>query len=644
MEAGAAAEPSGRRRAGYGVKLVRGPFVRPQAHPDATDDPGELRRLARETTQPIAVDLFCGAGGLSLGLEQAGFRVLVGIDHDAEALETHRSLFAGLTLQWDLGDDDILAATISLLRGIKPALIAGGPPCQPFSRAGRSLVRHLIATGRHDPHADKRDLWQSFLAVVAGVRPPAVLMENVPDLALGRDMMILRTMVDELEALGYRVETQLVDAWRHGVPQHRQRLILVALANGTDFEWPADLSRRTTVDNAIGDLPPVEGGWRPEGGADGWAAYSGPRTSFQKRMRAAVGTEGSDRVYDHITRPVRADDLLIFEQMDHNTLYSEIDPALQRYRTDSFDDKYNRLDANALSRSITAHIAKDGYWYIHPSQNRTITVREAARLQTFPDHVRFAGPPSAAFRQIGNAVPPLMAERIGRAILESLTDPRPSQSRTTDTAERLARWFDEREELTIPWLRARTRWQVLLGDLLLARARTEVIRSVWPLVEPLSGPGTTLAHRERLIEIGTWLNRSDRVSKILAAAEWFVENPTAFDSAAAMAKAPFIFQAQADLAVRVLPDDTDDPVLTGYGALRPAARFVGRSVDRMNKLSDGRMTVARMIGVEPLSDRSHPALLELANSLCRPEDPVCAECPLREECDFAGRDDRQQLF
>ena len=89
---------------------------------------------------------------------------------------------------------------------------------------------------------------------------------------------------------------------------------------------------------------------------------------------------------------------------------------LKRYRDDIFDDKYKRLDADDLSRTITAHIAKDGYWYIHPEQNRTLTIREAARIQTFPDHFRFAGPPTAAFRQIGNAVPPRLARAIGAAV------------------------------------------------------------------------------------------------------------------------------------------------------------------------------------------------------------------------------------
>ena len=109
-----------------------------------------------------------------------------------------------------------------------------------------------------------------------------------------------------------------------------------------------------------------------------------------------------------------------FEHLDTKTRYSDLPEELKRYRDDIFDDKYKRLDADDLSRTITAHIAKDGYWYIHPEQNRTLTVREAARIQTFPDHFRFAGAPTAAFRQIGNAVPPRLGRAIGAAVAEVL--------------------------------------------------------------------------------------------------------------------------------------------------------------------------------------------------------------------------------
>ena len=114
-------------------------------------------------------------------------------------------------------------------------------------------------------------------------------MWNVPDMALDREMFILRSMVDELEELGYSVEERVVDTWRYGVPQFRQRLILVALADGVAFVWPAESPRRSTLGNAIGDLPEVEGGWRPARAAPtAGRTYAGPRTEFQRAMRQGV--------------------------------------------------------------------------------------------------------------------------------------------------------------------------------------------------------------------------------------------------------------------------------------------------------------------------------------------------------------------
>jgi DNA (cytosine-5)-methyltransferase 1 len=237
------------------------------------------------------------------------------------------------------------------------------------------MIRHRVRNGLRDPYDERRDLWRSFLEVVKLARPPAVLMENVPDMALDKEMFILRSMVHELESLGYAVEERVVDTFRYGVPQFRQRLILVALRDAAAFDWPEEQPERVTVWNAIGDLPAVEGGWRPPGGADGWADYEGPISSFQARMREGVPDGDTHKVFDHITRPVRKDDLRAFELMDATTRYSDLPEGVKRYRDDIFDDKYKRLDENDLSRTITAHIAKDGYWYIHPRQNRTITVR-----------------------------------------------------------------------------------------------------------------------------------------------------------------------------------------------------------------------------------------------------------------------------
>ena len=165
---------------------------------------------------------------------------------------------------------------------------------------------------------------------------------------------------------------------------------------------------------------------------------------------------------------------------------------MKRYRDDIFNDKYKRLDENGLSRTITAHIAKDGYWYIHPRQNRTLTVREAARLQAFPDYYRFAGPPSAAFRQIGNAVPPILGEQLGEAVRSSLDNPKPAGPSTKRIANTLARWFTSLPALSIPWLRAERRWNIISAETLLERLPAPQMRVLWPLLAR-SNPGRPLA-------------------------------------------------------------------------------------------------------------------------------------------------------
>ena len=212
----------------------QGPFLSlppHEAHCESEDDFLEfaqgLRR--RDPTAKLAADLFSGAGGLSLGLQQAGFHVILAADHYAEAVETHSHHFPGLSVDWDLAGVAEVEALASLISRAGIDLVAGGPPCQPFSKAGRSKIRHRVHHGLRDPHDERRDLWRSFLEVIRLSLPAAVLMENVPDMALDKEMFILRNMVEELEQLGYSVEEKILDTWRYGVPQFRQRLILVAL-------------------------------------------------------------------------------------------------------------------------------------------------------------------------------------------------------------------------------------------------------------------------------------------------------------------------------------------------------------------------------------------------------------------------------
>ena len=199
-------------------------------------------------------------------------------------------------------------------------------------------------------------------------------------------------------------------------------------------------------------------------------------------------------MFDHITRPVREDDRAAFETMTHKTKYSDLAPEHQRYRNDIFDDKYKRLDENDLSRTITAHIAKDGYWYIHPRQPRTLTVREAARIQSFPDYFRFSGPPSAAFKQIGNAVPPLVAETVGKSIRSALAAGRSMPFNTREISARMATWYRGRgvDDLALPWFRSGSRWVFVASEILLARASRTVTRSFFPAIAALDVPRGSL--------------------------------------------------------------------------------------------------------------------------------------------------------
>ena len=629
----------------YGVRLVRGPFVRLAAHADACADEAAFLSYAarlRADGAHLAADLFSGGGGLSLGLEAAGYRVVLGADRDTEAVETHRHHFGGLTLDWDLSVPGHVTAVAGLVAAAGVELLAGGPPCQPFSKAGRSKIRHRVRHGLRDPRDERKDLWRSFLEVVRLATPPAVVMENVPDMALDREMFILRAMVHELESLGYTVQERVLDTSRYGVPQFRQRLILVALRDGVAFGWPGETPDKVTVWNAIGDLPEVEGGWRPAGGAEGWSDYDGPVTEFQRRMRANMTSADAGKVFDHITRPVREDDERAFQLMDATTRYSDLPADMKRYRDDIFDDKYKRLGEDSLSRTITAHIAKDGYWYIHPRQNRTLTVREAARLQTFPDRFRFAGPPSAAFRQIGNAVPPVVGEELGRAIRASLDTPSPAGPSTQEIAGVLAGWFVSLQRRSLPWLRAQSRWQVISAEILLDRVSAQQVRSLWPLLARWETPAGTLAAEAELREIGKWIGRGGRTGRILEVAGLVACAPEQLDDDDAVRRIPGVNEAVADLAVLAVAagpeDESEEPVLAGRGVLRVAARFTGEQVDRRNRLTDGRLGVARMIGDGSDARDAHLGLIELAATVCRPATPWCAGCPLRGMCHRAQRE------
>jgi DNA (cytosine-5)-methyltransferase 1 len=582
--------------------------------------------------------LFSGAGGLSLGLQDAGWTVALAADNDEKALQTHQHHFPGLALARDLGDPEQRHALLNLLADTEIDLLAGGPPCQPFSRAGLSKIRSLVAAGHRDKDDPRRKLWNAFLDVALAIRPRAILMENVPDMALGDDFLVIRKMIDALENGGYYTEILLVDAWRYGVPQHRKRLILLARSDTEIFSWPAEQDKVPTLRDAIGDLPSLG---QTTGARSLPYASRNKLPEFTRKMREGMQ---NDLIWDHMTRPVRDDDREVFQLMDSSTLYGSLPPEKRRYSADTFDDKYKKLDWNSRSRSITAHIAKDGYWYIHPSELRTLTVREAARIQTFPDWFRFAGTRSDAFRQIGNAVPPLLGEAAAAA-LTPLTPPTdPGQLRAGGS-----QWAVTRRTLTA-WARQQQHgryWYLLPGP-----AVTVVVAAATALLaaRPVPSPGTEDALR--VIRGRVRLSKADLdqmreeldTASGRAAADLFrplLPKRNIWNDPVLLAKALRMKSSQERTFLLLSGHDV---LLATQATLRVAARVVGSESDKVNRLSNGRVDLARLIGAGPDAPLRAAALRLIGNTVCRPAAPDCDRCPLQEKCISGARWDRPRTL
>ena len=376
-------------------------------------------RWLKTQPKPWAVDLFCGAGGLSLGLARAGFTVVAAADSDASALQTQAANLGPLTFCGDLADTSAFIEFMKDRRLRRAELVTGGPPCQPFSRAGSSKIRSLVSTGKREAVDRRAELWRSFIEVVEYLRPSVILLENVPDMARWNDGAVLLGVMQALRESGFEPRARVLDAYRFGVPQHRARLFIVG-TRSRPFSWPRERQRPPTLREAIGDLPRVPGGSTKLS-----LKYNGPSTAFQRAARRGVPRGERRLIHDHWTRGVRGDDEEAFRLLKPGGTYKDLPRRLQRYRADIFDDKYKRLSWKDLSRTITAHIARDGYWYIHPSQHRTLSIREAARIQTFPDWFRFAGHPTTQFRQIGNAVPATLRRQLAQATQELCSKPSP---------------------------------------------------------------------------------------------------------------------------------------------------------------------------------------------------------------------------
>jgi len=382
------------------------------------------------------VDLFGGPGGLALGFRMMGcFNIIACVDNDGVAAATYSANFPESRVVVDrienVTGEDLLCGTG--VRRDEIDIVIGGPPCPGFSVVGRVKIASLVRTGKwnhlNNSHPrfiddDRNTLYRHFVRIVRELKPKYFVMENVSGMASHNGGGTVEYIVEDFSKIGYRTDWKILNAVMYGVPQKRRRIFFIGNRLGLPNPFPAPTHRPSdkkdseygrmkdavTVWNAIGDLPRLRQGTGSENGPYRREAFS----SYQRWARRR-----SRHVFNHVARRHSERDLKLFSYMREGAKWGDLPARLKRmygYRDDIFHDKMKRLRRSKPSWTITAHIAKDGYMYIHPTQDRSITVREAARLQSFPDTFIFSGSRSSQFRQVGNAVPPLLAEAVASEV------------------------------------------------------------------------------------------------------------------------------------------------------------------------------------------------------------------------------------
>jgi DNA (cytosine-5)-methyltransferase 1 len=338
------------------------------------EHPPASSTLLASVTNMRALDIFSGAGGLSIGLEQAGFQIVAGAEWDRDACET----FAKAHPAADVIEGDVNAVPFRRWRDDVDVLV-GGPPCQPWSTGGKRLGE-----------ADPRDGWPAFLRALSDVRPRAFVAENVAGFAVGARKERFGSLIRELEALGFRVVASVVNAADYGVPQRRRRLLIVGLRDGP-FEFPA-------ASHGPGRALP----WVPAGDFIGTEPIGVPNPSQVRFARSPdIRPNPYDgHVYNGGGRPIdlaRPAPTLLASMGGNKTPW---------------------VDGNCVVPEYHAHLAAGGAPRagVVPGARR-ITLEEAALLQTFPTGMQFAGTRSSCYRQIGNAVPPALAKVVGTSLI-----------------------------------------------------------------------------------------------------------------------------------------------------------------------------------------------------------------------------------
>jgi DNA (cytosine-5)-methyltransferase 1 len=348
----------------------------------------------------VAVDLFCGAGGLSYGFQEAGFVTALGIDSDADACETHAANLLSSTLCQDIRTIKHPQALVEELGIPRVDVVIGGPPCQGFSLVGRGKVRSLSKEMR-DKIYSQNYLYREFVRFVQSLRPLFFVMENVPHLSSFADGIIAEAIAQDFDALGYNIYHELLEAAHYGVPQTRRRLFIIGTRIGWVYRKPrvthGHTRRVRTLADAIADLPPVQAPALVE--ESPYFPYSPPDVhvsgEYAMFMRSSLPPDYQGIIFDHIVRPIREDDAVIFRSMKPGNRYRDVDPRYRRYALKQaqrdgryyFADRYYKLPWDQPCVTITAHMAKDGYRYIHPDSEQPCRPCTASGCESAPCRV-----------------------------------------------------------------------------------------------------------------------------------------------------------------------------------------------------------------------------------------------------------------
>lgn len=351
---------------------------------------------------PIGVDIFSGAGGLSLGAEMAGYDIRMAVEKDKSAAATYRRNHPGtLVLEDDI--HNIRPQERLVLRDDESVFIVfGGPPCQGFSTSN-TMTRNM-----QNPN---NSLFEEFLRFVSELNPEWFLFENVEGFLHFEKGKIVKLVEQCFQEMGYQVKHQVLWASDYGVPQRRNRFFMVGNRLGIDFQFPEPFGTKITVNDAIGDLPDLENGQM-----DATLSYKLP--AKQASAYARTMRQGSKRSRQNFVS--RNEDYVIerYRHIGQGENWRAIPAELmQNYANTAncHSGIYKRLIGNEPSIVISNYRKN---MLIHPYQDRGLSVREAARLQSFPDKFVFSGTLMHIQQQIGNAVPPLLAKAVFEKILE----------------------------------------------------------------------------------------------------------------------------------------------------------------------------------------------------------------------------------